>query len=80
MEYLFPYLDVDKWGELIKKRVALPTAMGGFGKLSLLDRDRVHIGLPLKKNLAPLLECVPNFRETNIHVQGMPGHQGNDHS
>jgi len=27
MEYLFPNLDVNEWGELIKKRFALPTAM-----------------------------------------------------
>jgi len=38
LEYLFPNLDVDEWGELIKKRFALPTATGGLGKLSLLDR------------------------------------------
>ena len=47
MEYLFPNLDVDEWGELIKKRFALPAAMGGFGKVNslYLTGDRVHIGL-----------------------------------
>ena len=67
MEFLFPNLDVDEWGELIKKRFALPTAMGGFGKLSLLDRGPCAYWITIEKNLAPLLECVPNFRETNMY-------------
>ena len=70
MEYLFPNLDVDEWGELIRKRFALPTAMGGFGKLSLLDRGPCAYWITIEKNLAPLLECVPNFRETNMYVCG----------
>ena len=49
MEYLFPILDVDEWGELIRKRFALPTAMGGFGKLSLLDRGPCAYWITIEK-------------------------------
>jgi len=41
-----------------------------------LTGDRVHIGLPLKKTGTAPGMC-PQF-QGNQHVQGMPGHQGND--
>jgi len=40
--------------------------MGRFGKLSLLDRGPCAYWITIEKTLAPLLECVPNFRETNM--------------
>ena len=42
--------------------------MGGLGKLSLLARGPcAYWIIIIEKNLAPLLECVPNFRDANMY-------------
>ena len=59
---------MDEWGETDQEVICTPYSDGRIWKTlsTVLTGDRVHIRLPLK-NLAPLLACVPNFRETNMY-------------
>jgi len=41
--------------------------LGGFGKLSLLDRGPGAFWITIEKNMALLLEFAPNFKETNMY-------------